>query len=105
MYLYPIEQIPDWGNPQSLRGLKENLIGLNLSAPNFPHGMNHKLTRKCDIFITFPYSSNARKAFKITRNIYMKLQAMYPNVFKGQLMCSYKRNKNLTDYLVSAKLK
>ena len=30
---------------------------------------------------------------------------MYPNVFQGQLMCSYKRNKNLADYLLSAKLK
>ena len=44
---------------------------------------------------------------KITRNIYTKLQSMYPNVFKGQLMCSHKRNNNLADskYLVSAKLK
>ena len=30
---------------------------------------------------------------------------MYPNVFKLQLMCSYKRNKNLADHLISAKLK
>ena len=30
---------------------------------------------------------------------------MYPNEFKGGLMCSFKRNKNLGDYLVSAKLK
>ena len=64
--------------------------------------MNHKITRKRDIFITFPYSSNARKALKITRNIYTKLQAMYPNLFEGQIMRSYKRIKNLADYLVSA---
>ena len=38
-------------------------------------------------------------------NIYAKLQAMYPNVFKGQLMVSDKRNKRLADHLVSAKLK
>ena len=30
---------------------------------------------------------------------------MCPDVFKGKLMCSFKRNKNLGDYLVSAKLK
>ena len=30
---------------------------------------------------------------------------MYPNVFKGELMYPFKRNKNLGDYLVSAKLK
>ena len=64
--------------------------------------MNHKITRRRDIFITFPYSSHAKKAFKITTNIYIKLQVRYRYAFKGQLMCSYKR---LTDYLVSAKLK
>ena len=63
------------------------------------------LGSKRDIFITFPSSSNARKALKITRNIHTKLQAICPNFFKGQLMCSYKRNKNLVDYLVSTKLK
>ena len=30
---------------------------------------------------------------------------MYPNVRKDELMCSFKRNKNFGDYLVSAKLK
>ena len=43
-----------------------------------PHGMNHKITRKRDVFIIFTYSSNARKAFKITWNVYTKFQAMYP---------------------------
>ena len=62
-------------------------------------------TRKRYIFITFPYSSNARKDFKITWSFYTKLQAMYPNVFKDRLMCSYKRNNILADYLVSAKFK
>ena len=71
----------------------------------FPHGIIHKITRKRDISLTFPYKSNARKAINITIIIYTKLQAMYPNEFKGQLMCSYKRNKNLADYLVSASLK
>ena len=71
----------------------------------FPHGMNHKITRKRDLFITFPYRSNATKAFKMTRNIYTKVHAMYPSVLKGQLMCSYKRSKKVADYLVTAKLK
>ena len=67
--------------------------------------MNHKIVRKRDIFIIFPFSNTTRKAFKITKDIYTKLQKMYPNVFKGELMCSFKRNKNLGDYIVSAKLK
>ena len=107
MILYPIEQIPDQGNAQrnkSLR-LKRELHWIKTLGTQFPHGMNHKVVRKRDWFITFPFSNNARKAFKITKDIYTKLQKMYPNVFKGDLMCSFKRNKNLGDYLVSAKLK
>ena len=57
------------------------------------------------VVITFPFSSNAIKAFKITKNVYRKLQAIYPNIFKGELMCSFERNKNLRDYFVSVKLK
>ena len=49
--------------------------------------------RKRNIFVTFPFSSNARDAIKTSKNIYTKLQAMCPNVFKGELMCSFKRSK------------
>ena len=42
---------------------------------------------------------------KIGCLIMYQVSAIYPNVFKGRLTCSYKRNKNLADYLVSAKLK
>ena len=50
-------------------------------------------------------SHNVRKTFKITEDIDTKLQKMYTDVFKGKLMCSFKRNKKLGHYLVSAKLK
>ena len=63
-----------------------------------------QLTRTSNI-LRFHFSSTARKAFKITRNTYAKLQALYPNVFKGKLLCPFKRNKNLTNYLVSATCK
>ena len=107
MFLCPIEQIPDQGNAQRTKSLrlKKELHWIKILDTQFPHGMDHKILRKRNMFITFPNSSNARKAFKITKNIYTKLQAMYPNRFNGQLMCSYKRNKNLADYLVSARLK
>ena len=108
MFLYQIEQIPDQGNAQRTKSLrlKRELHPIKTLGTQFPHGLNHKITRKRDIFVTSPHSSNdAGKAFKITGNIYTKLQAMYSNVFKGQHMCSYKRNKNLADYLLSAKLK
>ena len=104
MILYPIEQIPDQGNAQrnkSLR-LKRELHWIKTLGTQFPHGMNHKIVRKRDIFTTFQLSNNVRKAFKITKDIYTKLQKMYLNVFKGELMCSFERNKNLGDYLLSA---
>ena len=95
MFLYPTEQIPDQGNALRNKSLrrKRELPWIKTLGIQLPHDMNHKITRKRNIFTTFAYSKNARKAFKITRNIYTKLQAMYPNEFKGQLMCSYKRNK------------
>ena len=80
MILYPIEQIPDQGNAQrnkSLR-LKRELHWIKTLGTQFPHGMNHKIVRKRDIFITFPFSNNARKAFKITKDIYTKLQKYIP---------------------------
>ena len=105
MFLYPIEQIPDQGNAQRTKSLslKRELHWIKTLGIQFPHGMNHKITRKRDIFITFPYSSNAKKALTVTENIYTKV--MCPNVHKGQHMCSYKRNKHLADYLVSAGVK
>ena len=109
MISYSIQQIPDQGNAQrnkSLR-LKRELHWIKTLGTQFPHGINHKIMRKRDMFITvtFPFSNNATKAFKITKDIYTKLQKMYPSVFKGELMCSFKRNKKLGDYLVSVKLK
>ena len=104
MILYLIEQILDQVNAQrnnSLR-LKRELHWINTLGTQFLHGMNHKILRK-HVVITFPFSSNAIKAFKITKNVFKKLQAKYPNIFKGELMCSFKCNKNLCHYLVSVK--
>ena len=77
---------------KSLR-FKRELHWIKTLGTQFPHGMNQKIMRKRDIFIIFPFSYNARKAFKITKDIYTKLQKMYPNVFKGELMCPFKRTK------------
>ena len=72
LLLYPVEHIPDQGNAQRTKylRLKRELHWIKTLGTQFPHGMNHKITRKGDISITFPYNSNSRKAFKISRNIY-----------------------------------
>ena len=82
-----IEQIPDQGNAQrnkSLR-LKRELYWIKPLGTQFPHGMNHKIMRKRDIFITFSFSNNARKAFKITKDIYTKLQKNVSQCFQGRI--------------------
>ena len=101
MILYSIEQIliRVLHRETNILNSKQSFIGTQ-----FPHGINHKILRK-HVIITFSFSSNVIKAFKITKNIDKKLQAIYPSIFKGELMCSFERNKNLGDYLVSVKLK
>ena len=59
MNLYPIEQIPDQGNAQRNKSLrtKRELHWIKTLGTQFPHGMNHKIVRKRDVFITFPFSN------------------------------------------------
>ena len=101
MILYSIEQILDQGNAQrnkSLR-LKRELQWIKTLGTQFLHGMNQKILSKHDVVITFPFRSNAVKAFEITKNICTKLQAMYPNIYKGELVCSFKCNKTTYENL------
>ena len=69
MHLYPIEQIPDQGNAQRTKSLrlKRELHWIKTLGTQIPPRMNHKITRKRDIFVTFPFSTNATKAFKTRR--------------------------------------
>ena len=80
MFLYLIEQMSDQGNAQRTKShrLKRELHWIKTLGTQFPHGMNHKITRQRDIFITFPYSINARKAL-ITMNYYEYLHKSASN--------------------------
>ena len=69
MILHPAEQIPDQGNAQiskSLR-LKRELYWIKTLGIQCLDGMNYASIRNRDIFITFPFSRTARKAFKTTK--------------------------------------
>ena len=95
MILYPIEPIPDQCNAQRSKShrLKRELYWIKTLGTQFPHGMKHKIWENViysSHHITFIY--NARKTFKSTKNIYTTLWAIYPDVFKWQLMCSLKRS-------------
>ena len=84
--------------------LRTELYWIKILGTQFPHGINHKILRK-HVIITFSFSSNVIKAFEITKNVDKKLQAIYPSIFNGELVCSFEHNRNLGDYLVSVKLK
>ena len=101
MILYSIKQIPDQSNAQKNKQvrLEGELHWIKTLGTQFLHGMNHKILSKHDVVITFPFSSNAINAFKITKNICTKLQAMYPNIYKAELMCSFKCNRNTYENL------
>ena len=103
MILYSIKQIPDQSNAQRNKQvrLEKELHWIKTlgTLTQFLHGMNHKILSKHDVVITFPFSSNIINAFEITKNICTKLQAMYPNIYKAELMCSFKRDKNTYENL------
>ena len=71
--LYPIEQILDQGKADRNKSLdsKESFIGLKHSTLNFPMEWIIKFWEH--VVITFLFSSNAIKAFKITKNVYKML--------------------------------
>ena len=52
-----------------------------------------------------PYSGLATKASKIVRDHFLNLQEKLPDVFPEAMITAYKRNKNISDMLVSSKIK
>ena len=74
----------------------------------FPGGLNRQVIKPKDsenIVFRAPYSSTAKKAAMIVRENYQKLQDSLPTIYKFYLVNSYSRNKNLSDSLISAKIK
>ena len=52
------------------------------------------------------YNKTGMKAISIIRECFNNLQEKHPKVFnKTELVCSYKRNKNIAEHLVHAKSK
>ena len=73
-----------------------------------PGGLNIQATKPKDsenINFCAPYSGLAKKAAMIVRQNYAELQESYPQIFKSYLVNSYSRHKNLSDSLISAKIK
>src|SRR6056300_723586 len=70
-----------------------------------PDGMNKKLPIKRDIIISLPFNKTSREALKLFKQTLDNISKKFPVEFRDDLICAFRRNKNLGDYLVSSKLK
>ena len=105
--IFAIESIPDQGSKsknESKRLLRESywISCLNTAEP---HGMNRKFVKKRNITVCLPFNRTSQAAFKLIRDSYQHIQEQFPTIFHGNLTCAYKRNQNVSDFLVRAKLK
>ena len=106
MKIYPIEKIPDWGpkhKTQALR-LQREAFWISELDTVLPRGINRKPPVTHNITISLPFSSTSRQACQLIREAHRSIQDQFPAKFHGQLTCAFKRNRNLTDHLVRAKL-
>ena len=107
LMIYPIEFIPDQGSvlKNKAQRLKREAYWIRQLDTQQPHGLNLKLPEKCNITVSLPYNRTSKLAHKLIRETYKSIQELFPTRFKDNLICAYKRNKNIGDYLVSSKLK
>ena len=108
MVIYPIQCL-DRG-PQSKQKCKADRLRFESHwirelCTQIPDGMNKKLPVKRDIMISLPFNKTSREALKLFRQTLDNISKKFPVKFRDQLVCAFRRNKNLGDYLVSSKLK
>ena len=105
LWIYPIEQIPDQGSAHKnlKKLLKRENYWIKELGTLYPNGLNKKTSKKQDIHVSMVYSKTANNAMKIMRTSYENLKAKFPKAFNSDLVLSYKRNKNISVYLVHAK--
>ena len=105
--IYPIEYIHDQGtaakNKKKL--LQRETYWIKELDTLSPNGINEKTTVKQCINISMPYNSASQKAYRLISQCFDNLKSKYPKSFNKELVCAYRKNKNLKDYLVRAKLR
>ena len=105
--IYPIEFIHDQGSPHKndsklLKCETHWIEQLNTLEPN---GLNRRIAAKQSINVSMTYSNTAFRAFKTIRESYSRLQSLFPKAYTAELVSSYRRNKNISEYLTRARLK
>ena len=105
--IYPIEHIPDQGNTNKNKKklLERETYWINELNTLVPNGINSKTSVKKTINISMPYNSASQKAYRLISQCFDNLKSKYPKSFNAELVCAYRKNKNLKDYLVRAKLR
>ena len=98
--IVPIEQVSNQDNL-----LHREQFWINTLKTVHPEGLNLQNDINQIIPFIIPFNTAATRAAKITRHHYSELQALYPQVFKSNLVTAYCRNKNLTDHLIRSRLK
>lgn len=106
LYITPIVQMPDLGSKMknSLARRKYESFFIKKLRTMSPDGMNEKLEEFGTLSFPIVYSNTGAKVTRLIRQTYETLQEEYPKHFKDKLVIAYKRNKNLSDKLISSKL-
>ena len=107
MKIYPIEFIHDQGtaHKNEAKLLKRETHWIEELQTLEPNGLNIRKSSKRNINVSMTFSNTAWRAFKLIRESYENLKTKFPKAFSPELVCSYKRNKNISEYVTRAKLK
>ena len=107
LMVYPIEFIPEQGSivKNKAKRLIREAHWMRFLGTQQPWGLNLKLRVKRDIVVCLPFNQVSRLAHTLFRQTFQLINSALPGRLSGDLICAFKRNKNLGDYLVSTKLK
>ena len=108
MKIYPVEFVHDQGSPHKNEAklLKRESYWIDYLETLEPNGLNiRKSSTKRNINVSMTYSNTSFRAFTTIRESYVRLKTQFPKVFTSELVCSYQRSKNISEYLTRAKLK
>ncbi len=86
--------------------IKREIYWINRLGTAYPHGMNRITdTHSADIMaLVIPYSQTAVETSQIVKKYFKQMQTEIPELQKAKVITAFKRNKNLSDNLVSSKL-
>ena len=107
MVIYPIEQILEQGSDEKNKKKRLQIEAKWIKALDtmYPTGMNLKLVEKKSIAFTTLFNATSNGISNIIRDTYKNLQQLHPTKFRDELIIGYRKNQNLSNKLVSAKLK